>query len=255
MPDEIVIGQSPTTTQNLIGDNPVSSATITFQGEVLAGPEPSISDAPPKENLSGLLKVMGLPEKRTILWGLSAGLTPLEKIKADVEGIIEGLNPFAGLGEEKHEEPETIRELKYQKRKELSKNTTEFMLTVISFIPGGAGLLGKFKFLEKGAKGGKSAIGAIAKYSKLKKLKIPSGYQRHHIIEARFAKVFGLKESEMPAVVIPKALHKTFTRQWRKEFPYGKAINGLTREKIWDKAKEIYKDYPELLQAVKHMFE
>ena len=52
----------------------------------------------------------------------------------------------------------------------------------------------------------------------------------------------------MQSIVVTKEEHRLFTNQWRKEIPYG--TKDLTRDQIMEVAKEIYKDYPEILKAL-----
>lgn len=86
-----------------------------------------------------------------------------------------------------------------------------------------------------------------------------SGLEVHHLIEKRFAKQMGMKEVDMPSIVLTKDEHRQFTAAWREAIGYeksGKQITTATatREKILEEARNIYKDYPELLKAIEEIF-
>lgn len=86
-----------------------------------------------------------------------------------------------------------------------------------------------------------------------------SGLEVHHLIEKRFAKHMGMKEADMPSIVLTKDEHRQFTSAWREVIGYkksGKQITTATatREKILKEARNIYKDYPELLKAIEEIF-
>lgn len=63
----------------------------------------------------------------------------------------------------------------------------------------------------------------------------------------------------MPAVVMTREEHRAFTNKWRETIGYNTKSNlkkgvrttsGANKEYIQEVAQEIYKDYPELLEAV-----
>ena len=86
-----------------------------------------------------------------------------------------------------------------------------------------------------------------------------SGLEVHHLIEKRFAKQMGMKESDMPSIVLTKEEHRQFTNAWSKLIGYensgAELVTGsATRDQILDATREIYKDYPELLKAVEEIF-
>ena len=86
-----------------------------------------------------------------------------------------------------------------------------------------------------------------------------SGLEVHHLIEKRFAKQMGMKEVDMPSIVLTKDEHKQFTAAWREAIGYEKSGKQITtakatQEKILDEARNIYKDYPELLKAIEDIF-
>lgn len=90
----------------------------------------------------------------------------------------------------------------------------------------------------------------IGKYGALTKLTQGMNVQVHYLIEKRFSKKMGQEISEMPSIVLTKAEHLIFTNKWRKAIPYGKGTAAATKEKVLEAAKDIYKDYPEILKAL-----
>jgi RHS repeat-associated protein len=127
--------------------------------------------------------------------------------------------------------------------------------------PGGAGSkakdlvtlgrsLTKYELLQYASRYGVQA------YNKLKGL--VSGAQAHHLFEGRFAKQLSSTLGDVkswPSIILSKAEHIKFTTAWRLAIPYknsGAAINTATATaaQIKDAAKEIYKDYPEILKAL-----
>ena len=148
----------------------------------------------------------------------------------------------------------------------------------LPFIPGGVGyirqgsrvrnmmnaggdflrLTGELQNFDKAAEFG------VDSYKNLKKnvnatYGTGSGLEVHHLIEKRFAKQMGIKETDMPSIVLTKDEHQKFTNAWREAIDYeksGKMITTTTatREKILEEARNIYKDYPELLKTVKDVF-
>ncbi|MCK4764789.1 MAG: hypothetical protein KAW12_21505, partial [Candidatus Aminicenantes bacterium] len=91
----------------------------------------------------------------------------------------------------------------------------------------------------------------IKPYKALKKSLKSTGLQAHHLIERRFAKRLGINPGDIPSIAVTKIEHQAFTNAWRKLIPYG--ISGTrraTKEKIMNVAREIYKDYPEILEAL-----
>lgn len=101
-----------------------------------------------------------------------------------------------------------------------------------------------FGGLKKAAKFG------VKPYNELRKLLRGSGLQSHHLIEKRFAELFGQNARKMLAVAVTKAEHQAFTNAWRKAIPYGTKVRELSREYVEDKAREIYKGYSEILNQL-----
>lgn len=86
-----------------------------------------------------------------------------------------------------------------------------------------------------------------------------SGLEVHHLIEKRFAKQMGMKEADMPSIVLTKDEHKQFTAAWREAIGYNNmhsdnVTSSVTRDYILEAARTIYKDYPELLKVVEEAF-
>lgn len=82
-----------------------------------------------------------------------------------------------------------------------------------------------------------------------------SGLQVHHLIEKRFSKLFNVKEGNMLSIVLTKEEHAAFTKAWRKAIPYKNSSKALRTdtakpEDVINAAKEIYKNYPEILKAL-----
>ncbi len=57
----------------------------------------------------------------------------------------------------------------------------------------------------------------------------------------------------MLSVALTTTEHQKFTNAWRNTIPYGSDYSELTKEKLWDYARSIYKDYPDLLNAAKEI--
>lgn len=67
------------------------------------------------------------------------------------------------------------------------------------------------------------------------------------------------KAANMPSIVLTKEEHKKFTAAWRKAIGYDKsraAIKTSTakKEDIFNAARDIYQDYPELLKVIEEAF-
>ena len=135
--------------------------------------------------------------------------------------------------------------------------------TLIPYVPAGASkvvkvgkvlekttdVVSKFGQLEKASEYG------FKSYKELKKVvEKNSGLQVHHLIEQRFAEKLGVKTDDMLSIILTKEEHQAFTKAWRKAIDYKNTkarTDNATTEQIYDVAKEIYKDYPEILKALK----
>ncbi|WNB17009.1 RHS repeat domain-containing protein [Marivirga arenosa] len=91
----------------------------------------------------------------------------------------------------------------------------------------------------------------IKSYGALKALTAGKGLQVHHLIEKRFASIMGEKATQMLSIALTKTEHQAFTNAWRKAIPYGNGTINATREQVINTARQIYKDYPEILNALK----
>ena len=90
----------------------------------------------------------------------------------------------------------------------------------------------------------------IQSYRTLKKALSGTGLEAHHVIEKRFYKhISGFNTDDMLSVAVTKSEHKAFTKAWRDAFKYGTDYSKLEPWEIWAEALDIYRDYPELLQA------
>ncbi|MFK8082285.1 MAG: polymorphic toxin-type HINT domain-containing protein, partial [Granulosicoccus sp.] len=90
----------------------------------------------------------------------------------------------------------------------------------------------------------------IKPYKDLKKQTAGTGLEAHHLIEQRFADELGVNPNTMPAIALTKAEHRRFTNAWRDRIPYGDGTRTATREQILAEARDIYKNYPEILAAL-----
>ena len=91
----------------------------------------------------------------------------------------------------------------------------------------------------------------IKSYKILKNQTRGTGLHAHHIIEKRLVKHLGFDLDSILSVAVTPAEHLKFTNAWREVFEYGMDYSVLSLEDIWKAAQEIYKDYPELLEAAK----
>lgn len=87
-------------------------------------------------------------------------------------------------------------------------------------------------------------------YANLKKLNKGTGKEVHHLIEKRFAGLFGQKKGEMLSAALPIPKHREFTNAWRKVIPYGDGTLNATRESIEAAAKAIYAKFPGILKQL-----
>lgn len=111
---------------------------------------------------------------------------------------------------------------------------------------GAASKAGKLSKLSKVAKIEK----AIDKYSDLRKFTKGSDLEVHHLIEKRFAKLFDIKPREMLSIALTKTEHSKFTKAWRQAIKYGEGTAKATKEEVERVAREVYKDYDNVLKAL-----
>ncbi len=94
------------------------------------------------------------------------------------------------------------------------------------------------------------ASSGIAPYSTQRLITAGQGgaTQAHHLVEKRFAAVMGQNTADMSAIVVTRAEHQVFTNAWRQAIPYGS--RNVTPGMVNNAARNIYRDYPEILQAL-----
>lgn len=88
------------------------------------------------------------------------------------------------------------------------------------------------------------------------KLKPKPGFERHHIVERRFARGLDKKPNEMLSTYVDKKTHQGFTNEWRKQIGYNNGTNALrtdiaSADDIWGAAQVVYKEHADLLAAAK----
>lgn len=93
----------------------------------------------------------------------------------------------------------------------------------------------------------------VDSYSNLRKSVINtygkgSNLEVHHLIEKRFVKNTGINPNSMKSIVVTKEEHRLFTNEWRKLIPYN--TKKVSESEIKAAAKQVYKDYPDILKAL-----
>lgn len=81
-------------------------------------------------------------------------------------------------------------------------------------------------------------------------LKKGQGLHAHHLIEQRFAKMLGVKPGDMASIALTPAEHQVFTNAWRQAIPLGQGTANATRDQVMNAAKQIYKEYPDILKSL-----
>jgi hypothetical protein len=76
------------------------------------------------------------------------------------------------------------------------------------------------------------------------------------LLEQRFASTLGVTSGSMSSIALSVEEHQVFTNAWRAKIGYrnsGAMVTtaNATKEQIYNAAKEIYKDYPAILKALK----
>jgi RHS repeat-associated protein len=138
----------------------------------------------------------------------------------------------------------------------------EFMIDVRSIFTGGIGAgpkvlartaavkrLSAFQKLKFAQKYG------IRSYNTLKAMIKGEGLQAHHLIEQRFANTLGVSAGSMESIAVTAEEHQIFTNAWRKAIGYANdnvlvTTNNASTEQIYNAARKIYKDYPQILKAL-----
>jgi len=70
------------------------------------------------------------------------------------------------------------------------------------------------------------------------------------LIEKRFKGLFGESAGKMLSQVLNHETHQAFTNAWRKLIPYGEGTANATRETVLNAAREVYKEFPDILKAL-----
>jgi len=77
-----------------------------------------------------------------------------------------------------------------------------------------------------------------------------TGLEAHHLIEQRFAALFGQSPRAMESIALTPAEHQVFTNLWRQMIPYGPGTQAATQQQVLDAARIIYANYPAILSAL-----
>jgi hypothetical protein len=115
---------------------------------------------------------------------------------------------------------------------------------LIPFVTGVGETIRALKVADKIADGTDAAIDS---YRRLKKAG-SAGKEVHHIVEKRFAKLFGYgkRGGSMPSIALSPDEHRMLTNLWRDAVPYG---SDYTVEKVVKAAAQVYSDNPRLMGA------
>ncbi|WP_191017485.1 hypothetical protein [Treponema zioleckii] len=108
----------------------------------------------------------------------------------------------------------------------------------VDAIKDGERVFGKYSDLQKVTKGYKSTIEA------------------HHLVPQALAEELGQKVEDFASVVIDKATHSGFSTEWNRALDdlrkvYKTEGMGAFKEAILKKAKEVYADFPEMVEVTK----
>lgn len=76
----------------------------------------------------------------------------------------------------------------------------------------------------------------------------------HHLVEKRFASKLGIRESEIPSIVLTKEEHRVFTKKWRECIQYGTNYNEVSIEEIITSYHKVYADYPDIIKTLDELF-
>ncbi len=100
--------------------------------------------------------------------------------------------------------------------------------------------------------GGLSEAGnyGIWPYKTLKADLKGTGLESHHLVEQRFAAIWGQKPSGMASIAVTDAEHQAFTNAWRARIPYGGGTAGATVAQVRAAATEIYAGYLDILRSL-----
>jgi len=82
----------------------------------------------------------------------------------------------------------------------------------------------------------------IKKYGQLQNVTIPSGWERHHIFEKRFAGALGTTSYSMLAIAIPKTTHSKITTKMGQKIKTGQDYTKLSQTYIMNQHIAGYKE-------------
>jgi RHS repeat-associated protein len=78
---------------------------------------------------------------------------------------------------------------------------------------------------------------------------VESGFQRHHLLDVRFARMLGIDPSIIPSVYLTPEQHQLFTNLSRAAIPYG--TRNADVDAVWGEMQRIYADFPTYLEAIR----
>lgn len=97
-------------------------------------------------------------------------------------------------------------------------------------------------------------VGKILSYKDAKKITAGHGgdIQAHHILEVRFARHFGITDTDsLPAIILTREQHQEITNRLRAGIAYGRNGTGVaTPATIRAMYMDVYADYPDMLAAI-----
>jgi hypothetical protein len=84
------------------------------------------------------------------------------------------------------------------------------------------------------------------------------GFERHHLLEQRFARSLGIDPKLIPSIYHTPGEHDVITSIWRRTIGYRGDVNffttpNATREVLWDAVQNIYKGSPEYIEAIRRI--
>ena len=100
----------------------------------------------------------------------------------------------------------------------------------------------------------------VKNYHYLRDILRNTGLQAHHIIEQRFAPALGLDPKFMKSIAVTPEQHQLFTNAWRSLIGYNNSsadvVTATAKEvDIYNAALKIYKDFPEIIEIIRHAME
>ncbi len=134
-----------------------------------------------------------------------------------------------------------------------SGNKKTAALGMLAVIPGER-ILGQAAKIGMAAKSlsrfEKAAEFGIKSYKEMTIAIKGTGLEAHHLIPQRFADTLGVKAADMASIALTNTEHQVFTNAWRALIPYGEGTAQATKQNVMDAARQVYKDYPEVLQSL-----